>query len=280
MKNKILKMGQKIAMRINEPIDRLANWSYHNYPFGNTPRGNIEYYKNTWLEAMQKKYAVVDQYTKKTGYEIDLTWFHELALHTQVVKKRSEICYQHGRLLYATLSAYMAENSHHNINILETGTARGFSSLCMARALQDAGRAGKIFTFDVLPHETKMYWNCIDDEMGPQTRKQLINKYESLIDNYIIFIQGDSKIQLKKIDISRIHFAFLDGAHTYEHVMSEFNFLRSKQLQKDVIFFDDYTPDNFPGVVKAVDKLCFENNYTKEVITLNKNRGYVIARKK
>jgi len=58
-------MGQKIAMRINEPIDRLANWSYHNYPFGNTPRGNAEYYKNTWQEAKQKKYEAIDQYTKK-----------------------------------------------------------------------------------------------------------------------------------------------------------------------------------------------------------------------
>jgi len=148
----------------------------------------------------------------------------------------SEICYQHGRLLYATLSTYLAEHPYSNINILETGTARGFSSLCMARAFQDAKRAGKIFTFDVLPHETKMYWNCIDDEIGPQTRKQLLNKYESLINNYIIFIQGDSKIQLKKINIARIHFAFLDGAHTYEHVMKEFNYLKSKQEKKDIIF--------------------------------------------
>lgn len=223
---------------------------------------------------------MIDQYTKKTGYEIDLAWFHEIALHTQVVKKKSEICYQHGRLLYSTLSAYLADHPQNNINILETGTARGFSSLCMARALQDARRAGKIFTFDVLPHETKMYWNCIADETGPQTRKQLIKKYKSLIDNYIVFIQGDSKIQLNKINISRIHFAFLDGAHTYDHVMKEFDYLQNKQEKEDIIFFDDYTPKNFPGVVKAVDKICFDNNYTKEIITISKDRGYVVARKK
>jgi len=55
MKNKLFKLAQKIAMRINEPVDRLANWSYNNYPFGNTPRCNAEYYKNAWVEAKEKK---------------------------------------------------------------------------------------------------------------------------------------------------------------------------------------------------------------------------------
>lgn len=54
MKNKLFKLAQKIAMRINEPVDRLANWSYNNYPFGNTPRCNAEYYKNAWVEAKEK----------------------------------------------------------------------------------------------------------------------------------------------------------------------------------------------------------------------------------
>ena len=40
------------------------------------------------------------------------------------------------------------------------------------KALEDQQRAGTIVTFDVLPHRTPMYWNCIDDHDGPKTRFQ------------------------------------------------------------------------------------------------------------
>ena len=30
---------------------------------------------------------------------------------------------------------------------------------------------GKIYTVDILPHDTKMYWNCIDDHDGMKSRK-------------------------------------------------------------------------------------------------------------
>lgn len=81
----------------------------------------------------------------------------DLALLTQVVIKQSVICYQHGRLLYSTLSQYFAQHPNLSFNILETGAARGFSSLCIAKALHDEQQSGKIITFDVLPHHIKMY---------------------------------------------------------------------------------------------------------------------------
>ena len=60
--------------------------------------------------------------------------------------------------------------------IVETGTARGFSSICMSKALIDANTNGKIYTVDILPHDTKMYWNCIDDHDGMKSRKELLKK--------------------------------------------------------------------------------------------------------
>ncbi len=96
---------------------------------------------------------------------------------------------------------------------------------------------------------------------------------------YIIFVQGDSRLQLKKVKIPRIHFSFLDGAHTYKYVLKEFDFIRDKQKKGDIVFFDDYTPKFFPGIVKAVDKICERYEYSKKVITVNEQRGYVIAQK-
>ena len=46
-------------------------------------------------------------------------------------------------MLYNILSKYIADHSsgleYQNISIVETGTARGYSALCMAKILSDAG---------------------------------------------------------------------------------------------------------------------------------------------
>ena len=61
----------------------------------------------------------------------------------------------------------------NNINILETGTARGFSSIIMSRVLINKKVSkGSIYTLDILPHNVKMYWNCISDPInGKVTRR-------------------------------------------------------------------------------------------------------------
>ena len=73
----------------------------------------------------------------------------------------------HGYLLYIALDRYLKDNPNIEfINILETGTDMGFSCVCMAKALYDNGRNGKIYTLDILPNDIKMYWNCIKDFVG------------------------------------------------------------------------------------------------------------------
>ncbi len=276
----MLKIIQKLFRYFLEPFDQWAYRKFYNFPLGNSPRSSSGKYLEIWNKAKCKEYPIIDQFEDKSGYCIDDNWFHELALLTQIVIKKSDICYQHGRLLYSVLSAYISKKNFDNFTIFETGTARGFSSLCMAKALKDLQQHGKILTFDILPHDSKMYWNCIADEKGPMTRSKLLHNYSSLIEEFIVFIQGDSKLQLKKVVTPRIHLAFLDGAHTYEYVQNEFNLIKEKQKKGDVIFFDDYSPHFFPGIVKAVDEICKTHNYSKEIIILSEQRGYAIAKKK
>ena len=149
----------------------------------------------------------------------------------------------------------------------------------MAKALEDSGTPGKIFTYDVLPHNHKMYWNTIDDTSGKKTRKELLKNYSGLIEKHIIFHQGNTKTELNRTFIPRIHFAFLDAAHDYYHLTSEFQYLKNKQQKGDIIFFDDYTPLKFPGVVKAVNEICETNQYSKQIIKISESRAYVIAEK-
>ena len=149
----------------------------------------------------------------------------------------------------------------------------------MSKALKDQQRVGTIITFDVLPHRTSMYWNCIDDWDGPKTRVELLSPWRNLLQGYVFFHQGDTRLELPKMQNERIHFAFLDGAHGYDDVMFEFNQIRERQQPGDMIIYDDYTPQQFPGIVRAVDEICLRHHYRRTDLQAHYGRGYVVAEK-
>jgi predicted O-methyltransferase YrrM len=281
MNSKIIHFSNKVARKAQKAADTWAMDYWHDYPFGRQPRASKERYMELWEEAKAQKYPEIDAYEKESGHKLKTKWLNDLALHTQIVVKDSNLCYQHGRVLYSALSTYL-ENTKANqsITILETGTARGFSATIMASALKDAKRFGKIITFDLLPHTTKMFWNCIDDHEGPKTRQELLSPWKPLIDEHVIFIENDSRIGLARTAMGRINFAFLDGAHTYDDVMMEFGTVIKAQEKGDVIIFDDYNEELFPGIVKAVDEGCVKWGYNKVVLRSRDARAYVIATKK
>lgn len=211
----------------------------------------------------------------------------KLALSTQIVIKESKMLYLHGYLLYVALDEYLKNNPAVDfVNIVETGTARGFSAMCMAKALHDQKRDGKIYTIDVLPNDQKMYWNCIEDFSGEKTRPELLKNWGHLLD-YIEFVQGDSKKVLdelhEKYFVPRVHFAFLDAQHTYSYLKHEMDWSRDRQEKGDVIICDDYTTyhtgrQQYPGIIRAVDEFVEENNYTQKIYygdDGDKERGYV-----
>lgn len=272
-------MLDRLARRILPTLDRIAYQPFFRDPLAAAPQASREEYLRLWNEARTKGSAAIDAYESESGAAIDREWLDRLALLTQIVIKRSELTYQHGRLLYATVSALARR--HDTLNIIETGTARGFSALCMAKALSDAGKAGKILTFDILPHDVPMYWNCIaDHERGRLSRRQLLADYAPLLERYVVFHQGDTRLELPKVSVPRVHLAFLDGVHTYEYVTAEVESFRDKQQPGGVIFFDDYTPGHFDGVVKATDEVCARHGYEKRIVHAGDDRAYVIATKR
>jgi predicted O-methyltransferase YrrM len=107
---------------------------------------------------------------------------------------------------------------------------------------------------DRLPHLTPIYWNCIDDLDRRKTRRELLAPWSDLT-SLITFIEGDTLHQLGKIGLGRVNFAYLDAQHTKDDVLHEFNRIVPLQQPGDVVFFDDVTPEQFPGVVAAVDRI-------------------------
>jgi len=283
IRNRVSRFKSQTLYLFRDWLEGKVNARWHNYPLGREPKADRGTYLRLAEEMSQKTYQEIDIFEQETGYAIDKEWLHDLALHTQIVIKKSPLCYAHGRVLYSALSRYLAINrgsdSAAQINIWETGSARGFSTLCMAKALADQDRAGTILTFDVLPHRTRMYWNCIDDFDGPKTREELLSPWQELMERYLIFHQGSTRIEMPKMKTARIHFAFLDGSHTYEDVWFEFNLICPHQQLNDMIVFDDYTPEQYPGLVRAVDEICDRHDYRRIDIKAHGRRGYVVAEK-
>lgn len=264
---------------VRDRLDERDRQRYSRAPLCATVLAPPSEYLRLWAEARRQSYPEVERYEQAVGEAIDPEWFHQLALRTQVAIKRSTICYQHGRLLYAALAHYARTRAHDHLTIVETGTARGFSALCMAKALRDTGATGRIVSFDVLPNDTRILWNNIRDADGPLTRAELLQDYAELIEHHVMFVRGDTRREMSRMSVPRIHFASLDSVHTYDHVMAEFASIRDRQVSGDVLFFDDYTPDAYPGVVKAVDEICRTNGYSLQVVTASPQRRYVIAQK-
>ncbi len=249
------------------------------YPFGIMIWGDENKYKEIYFETINYSYEKIDHYEKKFEKKIDKKWMDELALQTQVVIKDSKINYQHGRVLYSELSNYIAKNSPESLTIIETGTARGFSAVCMSKAINDCKYDGSIISVDILPNDKKIYWNSISDIEGKKTRGEILKKWENLT-KIIKFIQGDSAKVLSNLNLERVNFAFLDGSHNVKKLKKEFEWVSKRQKKNDIIVFDDYDYKNFKEICNFVDNIETQNNYEVSKIFSDNNRGYAIAFKK
>ena len=247
--------------------------------FGDKPKMNREIYLRLHKNAISKSFKNVDLFEKKLNHKINIDWFSHLCLITQTCIKNSDLNFNHGRILYSLICKYIDDNiknDNKNLTVLETGTARGFSSICLSKAINDQNIKGKIITIDCIPHNKKMFWNCIKDFEGENSREELLSKWEDELNN-IIFVQGWTIETLKKLGLNRINFAFLDAQHTKKSVLKEFEFIYKRQKIGDLIFFDDVTPTMFPGVCEAVKEIELKYPYIIETLNFDEKRCYAIA---
>jgi predicted O-methyltransferase YrrM len=265
-------------------VDVWRRWyrSYDENPFGVDPTGvSRDRFLSLAARAHDRRnQPLLAALRERFGSLPDTAFVDELALATQVVPKNEELDWSHGFLLYAALTSYLTRTRPNRpVTILETGTARGFSAVCMAKALRDAGRAGTILTVDVLHAEKPIYWNSIADADGPRTRLGLLEPWSDLVEDHVVFLRGDAGVVLEQLGLARIHFAFLDAEHTYDAVQRELAFVSQHQQPGDVIVCDDYTPPEFPEIVRAVDELAATTTYALEPFVSSDDRGYAYLQK-
>ena len=92
--------------------------------------------------------------------------------------------------------------------------------------------------------------------------EDLLSKFK----NNISLIKGNSNNILKKIDMSKVDFVFLDGGHDYSTVMNDLNCSIDVINNEGTILCDDYDLSYAPGVKKAIDEFTSKNNFRSTIL--------------
>ena len=110
----------------------------------------------------------------------------------------------------------------------------------------------------------KIYFKYIlrKDPYSLEAVSELLKKFKKNVS----LIKGNSNKLLKKIDMSKIDYVFIDGGHAYETVKSDLHYSKAVLDNNGTILCDDYNLTYAPGVKKAIDEFISNNNYKSEII--------------
>jgi len=124
--------------------------------------------------------------------------------------------------------------------------------------------------FEVIPSTNfknpfkKFYHQYImrQDPYSIEAVSNLLKKFK----DQVHLIKGNSNQVLKKMDMSKIDFVFLDGGHEYNTVVNDLNSCIDVLKFNGSILCDDYNLGSAPGVKKAIDEFVKNSNFKYKII--------------
>ena len=110
----------------------------------------------------------------------------------------------------------------------------------------------------------KIYFKYIlkKDPYSIEAVASLLKKFEKNIH----LLKGNSNDLLKKMNMSKIDYVFLDGGHAYETVKNDLNYSRAVLENNGTILCDDYNLSYAPGVKRAIDEFVSINKFSIEIL--------------
>ena len=124
--------------------------------------------------------------------------------------------------------------------------------------------------FEVIPSTNfknpfKKFYHQYITRQDPYSIEAVSNLLKKFKDQ-VHLIKGNSNQVLKKMDMSKIDFVFLDGGHEYNTVVNDLNSCIDVLKFNGSILCDDYNLGSAPGVKKAIDEFVKTNNFKCEII--------------
>jgi predicted O-methyltransferase YrrM len=229
---------------------------------------DLDRYREAFSKESARRYPIVDAFETEHDYAIATDRLLDAARILACPVKVNAPCWQHGRLLYTALRSYVADGVSP-FNVLDIGTAKGFSALMMRWALDDAGVDGAVTTLDVLDPKARVRRNSVIELNGYKTLDEFLTTYDG---GHRIVCRQSTGIDYLLKHGDRIHFAFLDGKHTGEVVAQEARLLSKVQQAGDVIVFDDVHLADVRAAVKTVG-----DRYALRYLEVLPHRHYAIG---
>ena len=127
---------------------------------------------------------------------------------------------------------------------------------------------------EVIPNNTfnnplkKIYFKYIKKQnpYSLEAVKDLLKKFE----NNVHLIQGNSNNVLKKIDMGKIDYVFLDGGHEYNTVKNDLDNCIEVIKKGGTVLCDDYNLGSAPGVKEAIDEFVSKNQLNVDILCENR----------
>lgn len=150
---------------------------------------------------------------------------------------------EHGLLLYKLVRR--CSTASRPIVVLDIGTARGFSAMTMARAIDDGDMRGHVHTVDIIDHHESLNWHAVKHDADDPLAGATVTRAEIWAKWFeegggITPITGRSADVLREWDQGPIDLAFLDGSHAYADVKRELTQLEPLMDENGTIVVDDY----------------------------------------
>ena len=179
------------------------------------------------------------------------------------------INYERGILLYSLIAKYKPKN------VLEIGTAEGYSALCMAWAMTDYDINGRIFTIDPKPFDVPIKREITLEENPKHesimlSTRELWNKFanKEWIKKIEVLTGFSGEILQKKTkEFPKMDMGFIDGHHTYEAVIHDFYAFLQTASENFSLLFDDYSYHVDVNVSKAINEEIVPNFDVTQIIT-------------
>ena len=110
----------------------------------------------------------------------------------------------------------------------------------------------------------KIYFKYIKKQ-NPYSQEAVADLLKKFKDN-VSLIKGNSNIILKKIDMSKIDYVFLDGGHAYETVKNDLECCLEVVNSNGTVLCDDYNFGHLPDVKNAIDEFVVKNKLNCQIL--------------
>lgn len=129
--------------------------------------------------------------------------------------------------------------------VIETGAFVGYSSLCIAQALEDNGVNGHLYSFDLFQNLPDNYSSplCSDTRNSLHVVRMHLSK--AGLSNRVTLHQGDSVKEIENVFPEKkpfIDMAFIDGDHTLKGCISDWNVIAERLQPGGIVLLHDVDP--------------------------------------